>query len=97
MLTGKQRAALRKLANPIKAIFQIGKDGLSENLINQLDDALRARELIKITVLETVMEDPYDLCDQLAQLLRAEPVQCVGRKIVLFRRNYDEPKIDIKL
>ena len=56
-MTSKQRAYLKSLASNISAIFQIGKSGISENTIKQIDDALEARELIKITVLETAPED----------------------------------------
>ena len=60
-MTSKQRAYLKSIASNISAIFQIGKSGVSENLIKQLDDALEARELIKITVLETAPENVKDL------------------------------------
>lgn len=95
MLTGKQRASLRGMANTLQPIFQIGKGGLNENLLDQLDDALRARELIKISILETAGLDTRETCDELARLLRAEPVQCLGRKLVLYRRNHENPKIEI--
>ena len=66
-MTSKQRAYLKSLASNISAIFQIGKSGISENLINQLNDALEARELIKITVLETAPEAVKDLGNQLSE------------------------------
>ena len=85
MLTSKERASLRSMANTLQPVLQIGKGGISENLLKQLDEVLEARELVKITVLETA--------EVLCRELRAEPVQTLGRKVTLFRRNYDEPKI----
>lgn len=93
MLTSKQRATLRSMANTIQPIFQIGKGGISEELLAQLDAALKARELIKLTVLETAGMTAREASDMLTKPLRAEPVQSIGRKLVLYRRNMDEPKI----
>ena len=95
MLTGKQRAKLRSMANTIQPIFQIGKGGISSELIAQLDAALKARELIKITVLETADMTAREASDMLIKPLRAEPVQSIGRKLVLYRRNMDEPRIEV--
>lgn len=66
-MTSKQRAYLRGLANTIDPIFQIGKNGLTDVLIQQLDDALEARELIKITVLETAPENVKDLGNKISE------------------------------
>jgi len=77
-MTGKERAGLRAMANTIQPIFQIGKGGISDAMVEQIGLALDARELIKITV-----------------LLGAEPVQCIGRKITIYRRNEKEPKINL--
>ena len=68
MITSKQRAYLRGLANNIPAIMQIGKGGIGENLIKTVSDALEARELIKLTVLENSMESPKDVANELAAL-----------------------------
>ncbi|MDO5110712.1 MAG: ribosome assembly RNA-binding protein YhbY [Clostridia bacterium] len=95
MITGKQRAALRSMANTLQPIFQIGKGGIGENLIAQLDDALQARELIKISVLESADVTAREASDMLCEALRAEPVQTVGRKVTIFRRNHEEPKIKL--
>ena len=93
MITSKQRAYLRSLANPIPTIMQIGKGGLTENLLKTVSDALEARELIKINVLENSGEDAYDLLQELAAQLDAEPVAVVGRKIVLYRASEKKPVI----
>ncbi|NCB30587.1 MAG: YhbY family RNA-binding protein [Clostridia bacterium] len=94
-MTGKERAKLRGMANTIQPIFQIGKSGIGETMAEQLGRALDARELIKITVLETADVTAREACGQLCEALRAEPVQCIGRKITLYRRNEKEPKIEL--
>ncbi len=91
-ITGKQRAYLRSLANKVPAIFQIGKEGISPNLIKQLSDALNARELIKIHVLENCELTPREASDELSDILEAIPVQTIGSKIVLYRRSDNEKK-----
>lgn len=93
MLTSKQRAALRSMANTLQPVLQIGKGGIGENLIKQLDGVLDTRELVKLTVLETAELDAKEVSEILCRELRAEPVQTLGRKITLFRRNHEEPKI----
>ena len=93
MITSKQRAYLRSLANPIPTIMQIGKGGLTENLCKTVSDALEARELIKLNVLENSGEDAYALLQELAAQLDAEPVAVVGRKIVLYRASEKKPVI----
>ena len=93
MITSKQRAYLRSLANPIPTIMQIGKGGITENLLKTVSDALEARELIKLNVLENSGEDAYDLLQNLAAELGAEPVAVVGRKIVLYRASEKKPTI----
>ena len=93
MITSKQRAYVRSLANPIPTIMQIGKGGLTENLLKTVSDALEARELIKLHVLENSGEDAYDLLQNLAAELGAEPVAVVGRKIVLYRASEKKPTI----
>ncbi len=95
MLTSKQRASLRSMANTLQPIMQIGKGGIGENLIKQLDEALDARELIKISVLETSEINAKEALELLCKELQAEPVQTLGRKLTLFRRNHEKPKIDI--
>ena len=83
MLTSKQRSYLRGMANGIDSIFQVGKGGINQNLIKQLDDALEARELIKVNVLPNAEEDVKDIFHRLAQELSAEEVQVIGNRFVL--------------
>jgi RNA-binding protein len=92
-MNSKQRAYLRGLANGIDSIFQVGKNGVSDNLINQLDDALEARELIKINVLENSDYDVKELGNILANDTNSILVQTVGNKITLFRQRKKDSKI----
>ena len=93
-MTSKERAYLRGLANTIEAIFQVGKSGVSDNLITQLSDALEARELIKISVLETAPDSAKDLGNELAEKTNSTLVQVVGNKITLFRQRKKNSKIE---
>ena len=93
MLTSKQRACLRKQANNIDTIFQIGKDGISENQLKQIEEALVKRELIKLRVLETALMSAREACDAVCQGINAEPVQAIGTRFVIYKRNEKEPKI----
>ena len=97
MITSKQRAYLRKLANTLDPIFQIGKSGITDEILNQLSNALEARELIKVHVLETAMLDIKEACNDVAEKLGAEPVQAIGSKFVLYRpcRKPQERKIEL--
>ena len=88
-MTGKQRALLRKMANTLDPVFQIGKGDIGEALIESVDQALEKRELIKLSVLETASIDAKTAQAELAQRLGAEPVQCIGRKFVLYRESRD--------
>lgn len=95
MISSKQRAYLRSLSNDLPAIMQIGKGGLSENLLKTFSDALEARELIKLHVLENSGETPKDMIQMLADALGAEPVSVVGKKIVLYRASEKHPVIEL--
>ena len=93
IMTSKQRAYLRGLANSITPIFQIGKSGISDNLIKQLDDALEARELIKITVLRNAPDGVRDFGEEIAESTNSTLVQVVGNRITLFRQRKKDSKI----
>ncbi|MBQ2650108.1 MAG: ribosome assembly RNA-binding protein YhbY [Clostridia bacterium] len=93
MITSKQRAFLRGKANDLDAIFQIGKDGINDNMIAQLGDVLEARELIKIKVLETAMLTAREASEAVCAATGAEPVQCIGSKFVIYRPNSEKPVI----
>lgn len=92
-MTSKQRAYLRSLANSVTAILQIGKNGINDNLIKQVDDALEARELIKVSVLETAPEEKRILAEELASSTNSILVQIVGNKITLYRARKKNSKI----
>ena len=95
-MTSKYRAALMAAANPLEPIFQVGKEGVCPNLVSQLDDALDARELLKIRVhLETCPKKPREIADELQTALSAEVIQVIGGVIVLYRKA-DEEKIKAK-
>lgn len=94
-MTSKQRAYLRSLANTLEPIFQIGKSGISENLIQQLSDALDARELIKIHVLETAPDTAKNLGIEISNLTNSTLVQTIGNKITLFKPKEKNSKYEL--
>jgi len=96
-LTSKQRAQLRGIATNIDTIVHIGKDGITDNLVKQANDALEAREIIKCKVLENSMLTAREACDELSKLTRSEQVQVIGTKFVLYRQHYDKNKRKIQL
>lgn len=97
MITTKQRAELRGLANNLEDLFQIGKSGVSDTVVAQVEEALIARELIKIKVLlETSPVTPREAAVELAEKTNSDIVQVIGGKIVLFRRNPKKPIIILK-
>ncbi len=95
MLTSKQRAQLKGIAAGLDTIVQIGKGGITENVINQVSGALAAREIIKGRVLENSMLTAREACDQLSEVCKAEQVQVIGSKFVLYKRNTKDPKITL--
>ncbi len=95
MITSKQRAYLRSLSNDLPAIMQVGKGGLTENMLKTFSDALEARELIKLHVLENSGASPREVLDALAEALNAEPVAAIGKKIVLYRASEKKPVIEL--
>ena len=93
-LTSKQRAQLRAMANPLEPVVHIGKGDIGDNLIKQADEALEARELIKCRVLETSLLNAREAADALAPAVRAEVVQVIGTKFVLYRQSHKKEKAD---
>ncbi len=94
-MTGKQRAKLRSMANAVPSLYQIGKGGVTPEVTMQLDAALEARELIKVAVHESSPIEAKEAILVLSERLHAEPVQCIGRKITLYRRSKEKPKIEL--
>lgn len=93
-LTSKQRAQLRALANALEPIVHIGKGDLGENLVQQADEALEARELVKCRVLETSLLSPKEAAQALSQATRSEVVQVIGTKFILYRPSHKKDKKD---
>lgn len=92
-MTGKQRAYLRGLANTIDAKYQIGKNGVDENTVLMIDEALEANELIKVKILENAMLDVRETCGVICDATGALPVQCIGSKFVIYRESKNNKKI----
>ena len=94
-LSSKQRAQLRGIAMTEDTIIQIGKAGITENTVTEVNNALAARELIKGRVLENSLLTAAEAANALAEACGAETVQVIGSKFVLFIRNIKEPKIEL--
>lgn len=93
MLTSKQRAYLRSLANSLENVVMVGKGGLSDQLYKTADEVITARELIKGKVLESCELSVREVADTIAEKINADVVQVIGSKFVLYRKNEDEPVI----
>ena len=95
MLTSKQRASLRGMANTIDTILYIGKDGITDNTVKEAYDALEARELIKCAVQQGCELTAREALDELCGRVHGEPVQCIGRRFVMYRRSRENHKIEL--
>ena len=94
-MTSKQRAYLKSLAMKIDPVFRVGKDSISPELIEGVREAIDARELIKIAVLQNCMDDQKEVAQTLAERTRSEVVQVIGKKIVLYKESRDHKKIQL--
>ena len=95
MLTSKQRAKLRSISSKEDTILQVGKNGIGDTLIKQVADALQAREIIKMRVLENALMGPREAAEELAAATESEVVQVIGTKFVLYKRNEKNPMIEL--
>lgn len=95
MLTGKQKRYLRSLAHHLDPIMQVGKGGVSDNMLDQVSLALEARELIKVSILNNCEEDKDDVAEQLAEGTGAELVQLIGKTVVLYRESTEHKQIEL--
>lgn len=95
MLTSKQRAYLRSLAVNIDTIFQIGKGGITEEMCRQLNNALEARELIKIKILDNCAWTPREAADAVSEVTESEVVSVIGKKFVLYKESTENKKIEL--
>ena len=95
MITSKQRAHLRSIANAIEPIMIIGKDGIDDNVIKQAEDAIKAREIIKISILKNsdASISPRSACNLICEKIGAEPVQVIGNKFIIYKKSEENPKI----
>lgn len=93
MLNSRQRAQLRGMANHFEAIFQVGKGGINDAFIKQVDEALEARELIKLRVLENSSESPRSAADTIAEAVGADVVQVIGWRFILYRESKNNKNI----
>lgn len=91
-MTTKQRAYLKSLAMTMEPVFQLGKGSMTPEFTKAIDEALAARELIKVSVLKNCADDPKELAQLLAERTRSGVVQVIGRKIVLYREGKDKNK-----
>lgn len=87
MFTSKERSNLRSMASTMQPVMQIGKGGISNNLINSLSEALEARELVKVTIFDSAEADADTIAQNVADLLHAEVVTVIGKKAVFYRRS----------
>ena len=95
MLNSRQRAQLRSMANSFQSIFQIGKGGVGEQLIRQVNEALEARELIKLTVLETSPIKARECADTIATATESDVVQVIGSKFILYKESKENKQIKL--
>lgn len=95
MLTGKQKRFLRSKATQLKAIFQVGKMSVNENMIIQVNEALEKRELIKIAVLQNCLDDKETVAEQLVHGTDALLVQIIGNNIVLYKESIENKHIQL--
>ncbi|QKY69518.1 ribosome assembly RNA-binding protein YhbY [Lentibacillus sp. CBA3610] len=95
MLTGKQKRYLRSEAHHLKPIFQVGKTGVNDNMIQQINEALEKRELLKVSILQNCMEDKHTVSEQLSAGTGAEVVQIIGHMIVLYKASEENKRIQL--
>lgn len=93
MITSKQRAFLRGIAQTLEPIFQVGKNGVTDNQVIQLIDALEAREIIKITLLDSTPSDKHSIADEIANRTQSEIVQLIGKKLTIYKKSSKNPQI----
>ncbi|KYC95500.1 ribosome assembly RNA-binding protein YhbY [Bacillus amyloliquefaciens] len=95
MLTGKQKRFLRLKAHHLTPIFQVGKGGVNENMVKQIAEALEARELIKVSVLQNCEDDKNDVAEALVKGSRSQLVQTIGNTIVLYKESKENKQIEL--
>jgi len=94
-LTGKQKSFLRSMGQKLEPVVMMGKEGVTPTVVKAAQEAIKKRELIKVRVLQNCMEEPEDAITMLAERADVNLVQIIGRNGLLFKRNYDKPKIEL--
>ncbi len=94
-MTSKQRAYLMSLASNLNPIFQVGKSSLTPELTEAISESFNNRELIKISVLKNCFDDPKEIAQMIAERTHSQVIQVIGKKIVLYKPNKDNPKIEL--
>ena len=89
MLTNNQRRHLRALANDLDSCFQVGKEGIGSETLRHLDNMLRTRELVKVSILKNAPDEVRETADNIAGALGADVVQTIGRRFIIYRRSED--------
>ena len=95
MLTGKEKRYLRSLANTMDSIVQVGKGSVNDSVLFSLNEALEARELVKVKVLKNCLDEVDEVAEALAERSNSELVQVIGRNVLLYRRNENKPVIEL--
>ena len=96
MLTSKQRAFLRGLASTKNTLMQIGKGGITENVVSQINQLLEANEIVKIHCLENTLVDAKDVLNEIAEVIPdCEPVASIGRRVIIYRQSKENKQIDL--
>lgn len=95
MLTSKQRAYLRSLANTLNVTTMIGKEGITDALLTSIEESFNTKELVKLSILDTAGLDTRGAAEEIAKALNAESVQAIGSKIVLYKKCRENPKIQL--
>ena len=96
MITGKQRAYLKSKSHDMKPLIQIGKNGINEGFLTQLDQLLEDHELVKINILQNAPEEGKDYKEEILEKTGAEFVQLIGKKLTIYRPSKEDPTIDLK-
>jgi RNA-binding protein len=95
MLTGKQKRFLRRQAHQLKPIFQVGKDGVNEEMLKQMDEALERRELIKVSILQNNPDNKNEVANEVASGIDAELVQVIGNNFILYKESEEHKQIEL--
>lgn len=93
MLNSKQRSYLRTMANNVDAIMQVGKNGVDEGFLNQINEALEAREIVKVSVLKNSLYTAREACNEVCENTGSDPVQVIGNKFIVYKKSTEHPTI----